>query len=141
MELSNIVKKHRAIIVDIDGVILQCPYWQDMEDFYKNLDQCVAVDWAVYLVNYIQQQGIKIIFLTARDEKCKIQTNIQLRQLFDFKYDLYMRKRGDLRIDWEIKQDYLKEIQEKYNVLFSIDDNASNCEMYRRNNIPSLQVR
>jgi len=141
MELSNIVKKSKAIIVDIDGVVLHYPYWQNVEDFYQHLDKCVAVDWMVHLINCIHIQGIKIIFLTARDQKCQIMTNIQLKQLFDFKYELYMRIQGDLRQDYEIKQDYIPRLQKKYNILFAIDDNERNCEMFKQNKIPALHIK
>ena len=58
---------------------------------------------------------------------------------FDKPYELYMRGKNDLRIDHEVKEDYLKEIMEKYQVLCCFDDNPENCKMFSKY-IPTLQV-
>lgn len=130
-----------SIICDIDGVILTCLNWQDMEDFYQNMDSCVPVDWAVHLINGLHQQGIKIIFLTARDSKCRSYTKFQLEQLFDFPINLYMRLHGDTRDDYIIKAEYIQEFIKNENILFCIDDNLQNCEMYKSFGLTALHVQ
>ena len=129
-----------SIICDIDGVVLECPGWEDLEDFYQNLELCTPVDWAVYLIKGLQKQGIKIIFLTARDSKCYCFTKYQLEQIFDFPIDLHMRLHGDTREDWVVKEEYIVEFKNKYNILCCIDDNAENCKMYRRHGLTALHV-
>ena len=64
----------------------------------------------------------------------------QLKDCFDFNFDLYMRGRWDERPDYVIKQEFLNQIQEKYNVVLAVDDNESNCNMYRQNNINTIRV-
>lgn len=132
--------KTRVAIFDIDGVVLTCPYWEDIEEFYQNVHSCTPVDWAVYLVNALHKQGIKIIFITARNVKVKGTTFMQLRDCFDFNFKLYMRGRYDLRIDHEMKEEYLNEIEKEYDVVLAVDDNEENCNMYRRHGITTLRV-
>ena len=129
-----------SIVCDIDGCILQCPYWDTVEDFYQHIDECVPIDWVVSLVKGLHAQKRKIIFLTARDAKCRSYTLYQLKQLFDFPIELYMRQRFDLRPDHEIKKEYMLEIMEKYNVLACIDDNIKNCEMYKSLGLPYMRI-
>ena len=130
-----------SIICDIDGVILETPRWYEMDDFYQNLDQCVPNDWAVSLINGLHNQHIKIIFLTARDEKCRSYTKYQLEQLFDFNIHLYMRTRGDEREDYIVKAEYVERLLKKENILFAIDDNYQNCLMFNQYKIPAFYVQ
>ena len=130
-----------SIICDIDGVILETPRWYEMDDFYQNLDQCVPNDWAVSLINGLHNQHIKIIFLTARDEKCRSYTKYQLEQLFDFNIHLYMRTRGDEREDYIVKAEYVERLLKKENILFAIDDNYQNCLMFNQYKIPAFHVQ
>ena len=130
-----------SIICDIDGVILETPRWYEMDDFYQNLDQCVPNDWAVSLINGLHNQHIKIIFLTARDEKCRSYTKYQLEQLFDFNIHLYMRTRGDEREDYIVKAEHVEKILKKENILFAIDDNYQNCLMFNQYKIPAFHVQ
>lgn len=132
--------KTNVAIFDIDGVIMTCPYWEDIEDFYQNMSSCTPIDWAVYFVNSLHKNGIKIIFVTARNVKVKGTTLKQLKDCFDFNFDLYMRGRYDERIDWIMKEEYLKEIQKDYNVVLAVDDNGKNCDMYIRNGINTIRV-
>ena len=130
-----------SIICDIDGVILETPRWYEMDDFYQNLDQCVPNDWAVSLINGLHKQHIKIIFLTARDEKCRSYTKYQLEQLFDFNIHLYMRTRGDEREDYIVKAEHIERLLKKENILFAIDDNYQNCLMFNQYKIPAFHVQ
>lgn len=130
-----------SIICDIDGVILETPRWYEMDDFYQNLDQCVPNDWAVSLINGLHNQHIKIIFLTARDEKCRSYTKYQLEQLFDFNIHLYMRTRGDEREDYIVKAEHVERLLKKENILFAIDDNYQNCLMFNQYKIPAFHVQ
>jgi len=132
--------KTNVAIFDIDGVIMTCPYWEDIEEFYQNMSSCTPIDWAVYFVNSLHKNGIKIIFVTARNVKVKGTTLKQLKDCFDFNFDLYMRGRYDERIDWIMKEEYLKEIQKDYNVVLAVDDNEKNCDMYIRNGINTIRV-
>lgn len=133
--------KTKVVICDIDGVVLTCPYFNTVDDFYQNIESCVPVDWAVHLIQGLYEQGIKILFLTARDSKCRGITEHQLKQCFDFPIHLYMRIHNDTRPDFVIKEEFIYEFEEKYDILFCIDDNKFNCDMYNSHNLISLWVR
>lgn len=129
-----------AIICDLDGVLVCNPDWDgDLETFYNNIFTGFAVEWCVKLLECLAYQKIKIIFLTARDEKCKAHTRHQLESWFDFPFELYMRKSGDVRDDYIVKEDYVKELSELYNILFCMDDNLENCNMFK-NYCPTMYV-
>ena len=130
-----------ACIFDLDGVVFVNPFFENIEDFYKNIQYCIPQDWTVKLINGLYNQGIKIIFLTARDIKCRGITYYQLKELFDFPIHLYMRRRGDTREDYIVKQEYMEQLVKKYNILFCMDDNVKNCEMYRTFGLTTLQVK
>ena len=131
--------KKKAIICDLDGTLVQNPEWDgNFETFYANILAGFPVEWCELLLNSLADK-VKIIFLTARDDKCKLQTEFQLNSWFDFPYLLYMRKKGDLREDYIIKQEYLEKLLEEYDILFCIDDNPKNCEMFSHY-IPTLKV-
>ena len=85
--------------------------------------------------------SVKIVFVTARDEKCRAYTLYQLKQLFDFPIELYMRGRGDLRPDPDVKREYIIDLKEKYNILLCIDDNPDNCKMYNELGLTALEVK
>lgn len=132
--------KTKAIICDLDGTLIANPNWDgDFVTFYEILDQGYMLNWCYYILKGLVLQGIEIIFLTARDEKCRDFTISQLKEWLDFPFKLYMRRRGDLTIDHEMKEKFLKEILEKYDVLFSIDDNFANCTMFKKY-VPTLFV-
>lgn len=131
---------NRAVICDLDGTLVCNPDWNgDLEQFYANLNQGFPYEWCEVLLNSLSKSGIKIIFITARNEKCKNITKRQLNSWFDFSYLLYMRGRDDLREDYVIKEEYLLELKSKYDILFCLDDNPDNCRMFRRY-IPTLMV-
>lgn len=132
---------NNAVICDLDGTLIENPDWDgDLEKFYRNILDGFPIEWCEFLVNILAEKKIKILFITARDEKCRSMTIAQLNRWFDFPYELYMRKNGDLRPDFEVKRDYTIELKEKYNILFAIDDNVNNCIMFRNNGITSLLV-
>lgn len=116
------------------------PWWDDIEDFYLNMDSWYPIDWTVYMVNCFYNLGYKILFLTARDEKVRVKTIHQLKEMFSFPIHLYMRPRGDMRPSPIVKEEYLMEILKEHEILFAIDDETPNCEMYKSHGIPVIQI-
>lgn len=131
----------KAVIVDIDGVVLDCPGWTNMEDFYNHLDKCTPKYEIVILVNALHNIGIDIIFLTARGEKYESITRKQLQKIFNFSINLKMRKLTDLREDYLIKEDYVKTLMKDYHILLAIDDNIKNCDMFESYDITTLRIK
>lgn len=154
------VIKQKAIICDIDGVLLDTAHifdriekaglqGRDKWEFFNRHanDYDVEIDSRVVETLETLSQDYKIIFLTSRSAeiykqtRAKIATAIGLYAQTVFDYILIMRKDGDPRDSVEVKAEWLKEIQQEFDVIFAIDDESENCEMFARNNILTLKVQ
>lgn len=141
------MRRRRAIVLDLDGVILRTApifkeiYMQELEGDAKwnyfcencNREDIEVIkgfrDFYRVLTNALP---LAIIISTARNEKCRQNTIEKLLKehiIFDH---LYMRKDGDYRSSAEVKEEHLKEIMKSYEVAAFIDDDLNNCEMARR---------
>lgn len=134
------MNKPKTIISDIDGVLMEGPWFDDIEDFYREMSSWYPVDWAVHFVNMFHKMGYKIIFLTARDERVRLRTLQQLQDMFSFNIELYMRERNDERPSCVIKEEHLIELMKKYDIQFAIDDETPNVQMFKKYGITTLQV-
>ena len=153
----------KAIIFDIDGVILKTDFIlkeieelelkdNDRWDYFHakcNNEQVTSNKGICDLISkYLTLESISdyyVIFSTAREEVVRWQTLNKLNSVIDGiiklgNSRLYMRKQGDTRPAYIIKQEHLKEIQEKYEVMLVFDDNLENCKMYKENGITALNI-
>lgn len=129
----------KAIICDLDGTLVNNPNWNgELATFYDHILEGQTIGWCYELIKILAKH-YKIIFLTARNEKCRDKTEIQLDNLFSFDYELYMRKPDDTRFDFLIKEEFVKMLQQKYEILFCLDDNMRNCIMFKKY-IPALLI-
>lgn len=150
--------KQKAIIVDIDGTLTRDPLLIDDKSregrdvFYQKIDNYLRVKLElikpiVYLVQYFKAFNIEPIFLTAREDKYEIRLNtlkfLKSKVITQANNkNLFMRAENDLRPNYEVKEQILKEkILPYYDVLFALDDEDNNVEMFRRNGIVVLQVK
>lgn len=152
--------KQKAIICDIDGVLLDTKHiFEEIEkanlagadkwEYFNRRanDYDVEIDSRVVdMLEVFANQGIKIIFTTARSSEIWKQTSAKIDMAIGnfaqqiFGYSLAMRGSNDFRMSQEVKQDLLNDIRNQYDVLFAIDDETPNCEMFKLNNILALQV-
>lgn len=155
--------KEKAIICDIDGVILDSSQvFKEIEEqgltgdakweyFDRNANgPCVFSNKRmIEIIHNFYEKGYKIIFLSARSERIEKETAHRLMQEFlhymknvvnIFDFELLMRPEGDYSPSAEIKEKHLKDIKEKYDIICAFDDDDSNCEMFERNNILSFKV-
>ena len=150
----------KAIICDIDGVLLETKHiFEEIEkanltgaskwDYFNRRanDHDVEVDTRVIeVLETFANQGYKILFVTARSAEIWKQTRAKIDMAIGqyaqniFGYSLAMRGTDDFNASDCVKAELLQQIQEKYDVLFAIDDDKSNCDMFRKNNILTLQV-
>lgn len=152
--------KRIAVICDIDGVLLDSEH---IFDKIKELDLSGNDKWGYFnrhandhdviadkrvidILETFAEQGYVIIFLTARSEEIYANTRAKLdltigqhgRRIFN--YMLLMRPLKVKSESCAVKKMWLDTIREKYDILCAIDDDSSNCEMFKENNILSLQV-
>jgi len=141
--------KPKACIIDIDGVL--CDSFRqdfvqqfeqgDYEMFERLIPTYSSNAWAVSLVNSLSKDHV-ILFVTARDSAYRDATIAWLDKHLDtsnmHSKNLYMRTEGDRRPDSEIKLELYKQFKCGYDILFAIDDNISNCTLWKSLGITAL---
>ena len=147
--------KKKAIVCDIDGVVLDTQFILDeihelglkgeekWEYFYENCnsDRVKAIETTKNFYTTIRYEinDLWCISSTARNEKCSDATLKKLARekiVFDRSY---WRKDGDLRPACEVKREYLLQIMEEFDVIAFIDDDLQNCKMAKSLGILSLR--
>lgn len=130
--------KPTCIIVDIDGTLACNSSGRNWYDYDKVYQDTVHAHIKSIVKRY---NDMDIIIVSGRYDNCKDITEKWLQDN-DIPYtDIYMRKTGDNRCDTVIKQELFEaHIEEKYNVLFVLDDRDRVVKMWRELGIPCLQV-
>lgn len=135
-----------AIIVDVDGTLAYRGN-RAIFDFDKSIfdDKAYPLTYILKLIddaNKWQNNVVSkthIIILTGRDENNQEVTNAWLNK-HQIPFDhIYMRRKGDNRPAPVIKEEiYVNMIRDKYNVLFVLDDDLRNIDMFRSHGLYCL---
>ena len=131
--------KKKALICDIDMCFLKTIETDDLDLFYSKIHEYDVNEWCLDMLHALSHK-YTIIFITARGEKYRLATKLDLDMLCDFKYKLFMRNYGDLRPDYLCKRDVLLSLLDMYDVTLALDDNLANCKMFQSYGIPTLHV-
>ena len=154
-----------TIICDLDGTLANCEHRvHHVRNKPKNWDAFYAgvrddeVNYPVlnilnkFLTPDIRTRAIvplryNVIFCSGRPERCREDTVWWLREVAHIWYSehspvvqLLMRKDGDRRADYIVKQEILDTHIDKDRVLFVLDDRQQVVDMWRRNGLTCLQV-
>lgn len=144
-----------AVIFDVDGTLcdVRNVRYHVMPDHPKNETgkkdfyafhsasvDCPPHDWVVGLTHAIRNDVARLV-VTSRMDMWLYHTIIWMNEN-DVRYDeLYMRKSGDGRPDYEAKADILDDIRnDGYEPIYAIDDNPDVIRLWRDNDIPVLRV-
>lgn len=135
--------KKSAIIVDLDGTLASV----GDRSFYdaSNCDEVDGVNAHIETLCKKFSDTHQIIFCSGRGEYSREPTMRYLQGIFGDRLGgnsilLLMRKHGDERKDWIIKEEiYNTFIKPYYNVEFAVDDRDQVVHMWRKNGIPCLQ--
>lgn len=147
-------KRKDTIICDLDGTLANCEHRvHHVRDKPKNWDMFYAgirkdeinVPVLFVLDAFSNREPVpfEIIFCSGRPERCREDTEWWLQELCGFgrnDYTLLMRKDGDFREDYIVKQEILNEHIDKERVLFVLDDRQQVVDMWRRNGLTCFQV-
>lgn len=153
-ELPMISGKPGVVIVDLDDVLFHTnPIFARAEEmglsgdnlwqyFHQEVHKCPVSGWCRDLIIALKFSGITPVFITARSEEIENLTRMSIIACLDtVNFGLYMRKLGDKRSSDLVKEDILfDKILPRYAVLFALDDDIKNCEMYIKYGIPVLHV-
>lgn len=139
----------KTYIVDIDGTVANNEHRiHYITDGHKNWDAWHAnahrdepIEQMIEILDMAVAAGIKIVFCTGRDEKCREDT-LQWFDDHDIPCDaLYMRKRGDRRDDDIVKFELLEQIYaDGYEPVLVFDDRTRVVNMWRDAGLRCFQV-
>lgn len=144
--------RQKAIVLDIDGVIFDSVFLlheihdlalkgEEMWNYYYSNCNSDRVKVNPFIYNLLQ--GYKehaLIISTARNEKCRKETEAKLNKEGIFPEKVYMRPYDDLRLASDLKRDHLIEIQKDYDISLFVDDEPANCMMAKDLRIFTLRV-
>ena len=144
--------KPKAIVVDVDGVILDSEIilreilnlklkGDEMWSYFHKNCNSSKVKLFSNIIPLLQslKEEVHVILSTARSEKCRETTEKRLKEEgFSYTY-LYMRGKDDLRTSSELKKEHLDFIMKEFEVIAFIDDDLSNCQMAKDLGILSLR--
>lgn len=111
-----------AYIFDIDGTLAinkgRGPFeWHRVGE--DDINGSVAA-----VLSQINESGAFVFVLSGRDSVCRPETTAWLKK-YGIQYDdLYMRAKGDNRKDSVVKEEFWRELAEKYNIVALFDDRA-----------------
>lgn len=119
---NNDPRLEDAIIVDIDGTLAHHEGVREPYDFsLVSLDKPDEV--VIYASNTFYNKGVKVIVVSGRSDICLEDTKKWLNDSGVYFHELHMRKDGDVRADWIIKDEIIRNnIQDNFHVLFCLDD-------------------
>lgn len=150
----------QAIIFDIDGTLADNKHrvhWlegekKDWDKFYSEMDKDDPNEPVVFIckavLDYIYRSSttdnLQLLIFTGRPDRYEAKTREWLNKVLGWQYylisGLFMRKEGDHRPDYQVKQEMLEKIKaEGYEVLFVIEDRKQVVDMWRANEITCLQ--
>lgn len=134
-----------CIICDIDGTIadmkdIRGPFEWDKVHLDKPKMNIITLVKS-YIMNEFDNSD-KLIFFSGRDSSSYDLTLKWLNGFFlGCDFDLYMRETGDIRKDTIVKREmFEKQIRNKYNVSFVIDDRRQVVNMWREIGLTCLEV-
>lgn len=152
------MKTKDIIVCDLDGTLANCEHRvhhvrnkpKNWDAFYAGVKddsvnepiQCILSalsDWQ----NSTAGPTFRFVFCSGRPERCREDTIWWLDKEFGFwepESQLFMRKDGDFRADYIVKQEILDAHIDKERVLFVLDDRQQVVDMWRRNGLTCLQV-
>lgn len=127
-----------TVLVDIDGTLAlhvgRTPFqWHRVDEDVPN----------AAVVRLVQQLALAstVVFISARDEVCREDTQQWLDRHVGVAGPLFMRPHNDPRKDSVLKElMYTKEIADQYAVWLVIDDRNQVVEMWRRLGLTCAQV-
>jgi hypothetical protein len=145
-----------AVLIDIDGVLCQVPYEVGPIEFswanfrVADLDR-KPIEEGIGLVRMLISQGLYPVFLTARPEYMRFQTEQMLAE-YGFHGVCYMAsteattKGGGENYHVHQMMEKSRNISrnnlmEQYDFLYAIDDQELNAKLFRELGIPTLQAR
>lgn len=140
----------KIVIFDLDGTVADCSHRlhyidgqiRDYKAFYDGIVDDTPLRHIIDLLRALAKSGDYILLgVTGRPITHLRETQLWLQEQFVTYSAIFMRKEGDFRKDFIVKQEILEVIRKEFGEPdFVLDDRASVVDMWRANGIPCLQV-
>ena len=127
-----------AVVVDLDSTVAY-RNGRVIYDYNASGNDIFDPRMKIILENLLKG-GIKILFITGREERSKNVVDEWLHKHLtglDTNYKLIMRKDLDHRKSNIVKEELLKTVEDKFNILIAFDDDPDCAMMYKNHNIYS----
>ena len=144
--------KTLAVIFDIDGTLADCDHRKkhilkkpkDWDTFFKELENDSPIVGVVWLYKKLRSCSnwpqFEIIMITGRPKKYKKKTMDWLLSNNITPSKIFFREDGDFRNDDIVKKEiYEEKIEEKYNVMFVVEDRDRVVKMWRSLGLTTFQ--
>lgn len=143
------------ILCDLDGTLADCSHRvhhvqkvdgsglkrkPDWDAFYAGVGDDGIHRPVLALLTRMLTSFYTVTFVTGRPERCRKDTVRWLEEWGIHEHFLHMRKDGDYRADYIVKQEILDAHIDKDRVLFVLDDRQQVVDMWRRNGLVCFQV-
>jgi predicted secreted acid phosphatase len=151
-----VAKKPLAVIVDMDGTLVDVSAIRhhvragilpdgsykrkNFDAFHTESATCPPIPLTVALVDWFRQHNLKIIIVTARSRRYRSPTVWWLLWNNIETDDLFMRRDGDHRPDYETKRDLLVEIRKRWHPIHAIDDNPNVLRLWEEEGISTTRI-
>jgi predicted kinase len=130
----------KALICDLDGTLALNDGHRSHYDASKSDEDDVNFP-VEELLHAFSKQGYQIIYLTGREEIHREPSQKFLDKWGMPEGPLYMRPKGDTRKDWLVKLEIFdREIRDKFQVVFCLEDRSRVVQMWREIGLTCLQV-
>lgn len=142
--------KPTAIIFDCDGTLCDVSSirhlveeglkTKNFDEFHRQSIDCPPIQWVADVAREASEDGIKILVVTARQEKYRALTSFWLAMHKIPSDELVMRHTGDGRPDHEAKEEMLRRLSSKYRIVKAYDDRPSVIDLWKSHGIPTVTV-
>lgn len=113
---------------------------RDFDSFHRMSEFCPPVDDVLQIVRDAHEAGFSILITTARSQQYQESTQKWLDEHNVPYENIFMRKDGDGRPDYEVKKEMFQKINMYYDVVRCIDDNPQAIRAWRENGVAVTTV-
>lgn len=129
----------KAAIFDLDGTMCNISHRNPYDA--STCDKDEPYDHVINMCKLLHDSGVKIVFLSGREDRYEELTRLWLDTYFGEDYTLYMRPTNNFSKDSIIKKDiFEKQIKDKYNVVAVVDDRLQVCRLWYELGLPLFRV-
>ncbi len=132
-----------GFIVDLDGTTALKHAGRSFWDYNDKVLDDHPNKPVIDVVKGLMQLGRKPVFLSGRMDSCEFATRSWIsRHITASDYPLLMRKTGDTRPDYEVKDEiFERDVKSRFAINLALDDRNQIVDLWRAKGIPTLQVQ